>query len=156
MAPTFHMVQEAKNEQMGGLKKNKIRKPVIEKMRRDRINNSIEQIRVLLEKDIQTNNQHSKLEKADILEMAVQYLQQQRQHHMNDSQKAQELYYQGYYMCLKETMRFLHDPQQAPGKILRHLSRHQSQSLAEHNFHYPSASLQLGTSEGNREIWRPW
>lgn len=38
----------------------------------------MEQLREILGKDIQS--QHSKLEKADILEMAVKYLQQQKLH----------------------------------------------------------------------------
>ncbi|XP_063292165.1 transcription factor HES-5-like [Pelobates fuscus] len=57
----------------------KLRKPVIEKMRRDRINCSIEQLRMLLEKDLQKNQLPSKPEKADILEMAVSLLRQQIQ-----------------------------------------------------------------------------
>lgn len=52
---------------------------MVEKMRRDRINSSIEQLKVLLEKEFQKNQPNSKLEKADILEVAVSYLKQQRQ-----------------------------------------------------------------------------
>ncbi|XP_019396813.1 PREDICTED: transcription factor HES-2-like isoform X1 [Crocodylus porosus] len=59
--------------------KNKLRKPVVEKMRRDRINSSIEQLKVLLEKEFQRLQPNSKLEKADILEVAVSYLKQQSQ-----------------------------------------------------------------------------
>lgn len=46
-------------------------------MRRDRINSSIEQLRLLLEKEFQKNQLPSKPEKADILEMTVTFLQQQ-------------------------------------------------------------------------------
>ncbi|KAJ7421464.1 transcription factor HES-5-like protein [Willisornis vidua] len=59
--------------------KNKLRKPVVEKMRRDRINSSIEQLKLLLEKEFQRHQPNSKLEKADILEMTVSYLKQQSQ-----------------------------------------------------------------------------
>ncbi|KAI6073721.1 Transcription factor HES-5 [Aix galericulata] len=59
--------------------KNKLRKPVVEKMRRDRINSSIEQLKLLLEKEFQRHQPNSKLEKADILEMTVSYLKQQNQ-----------------------------------------------------------------------------
>ncbi|POI33480.1 hypothetical protein CIB84_002770 [Bambusicola thoracicus] len=52
--------------------KNKLRKPVVEKMRRDRINSSIEQLKLLLEKEFQRHQPNSKLEKADILEMTVE------------------------------------------------------------------------------------
>ncbi|KAM3921643.1 transcription factor HES-5-like isoform 1-T1 [Leptodactylus fuscus] len=57
----------------GGLRK--LRKPVIEKMRRDRINSSIEQLRILLEKEFHRHQLPSKPEKADILEMTVTFLQ---------------------------------------------------------------------------------
>ncbi|XP_068098152.1 transcription factor HES-5-like [Hyperolius riggenbachi] len=55
----------------------KLRKPVIEKMRRDRINSSIEQLRLLLEKEFHKHQLPSKPEKADILEMAVNLLREQ-------------------------------------------------------------------------------
>lgn len=51
-----------------------LRKPVVEKMRRDRINSSIEQLKLLLEQEFARHQPNSKLEKADILEMAVSYL----------------------------------------------------------------------------------
>ncbi|KAG8568633.1 hypothetical protein GDO81_014080 [Engystomops pustulosus] len=159
MAPSFKIMQEDKRAKNGELKKNKIRKPVIEKMRRDRINHSIEQLRILLEKEIQIHHQHSKLEKADILEMAVKYLQRQSQHCMNDSQNSQDLYYQGYYMCLKETVGFLHNQDNTQGKILRHICMQQNQTIAEQRFQYPVAPLQrypYNALEGNGEIWRPW
>ncbi|XP_056636637.1 helix-loop-helix protein lin-22-like [Diorhabda sublineata] len=60
----------------------KIRKPMMEKKRRARINDSLETLKqILLEsktsfKEIKKGQRTSKLEKADILEMTVQYLQQ--------------------------------------------------------------------------------
>ncbi|KAM4703118.1 transcription factor HES-5-like [Rhinophrynus dorsalis] len=125
MAPSLHMLPDVGKAQLKGLKRNKIRKPVIEKMRRDRINSSIEQLRILLEKDIQTHHPHSKLEKADILEMAVNYLQQQRQYMMNSSQLLQrrghDSYYHGFYMCLKETVGFLHNQETTPSAVHPHM-----------------------------------
>ncbi|XP_068095068.1 transcription factor HES-5-like [Hyperolius riggenbachi] len=141
------------------LKKNKVRKPIIEKMRRDRINHSIEQLRVLLEREIQNHHQHSKLEKADILEMAVNYFQQQKMHHRNDVQNAQDLYYQGYYMCLKETVEFLHSHGHTQGKILHQLCKQKSQSPEERSLGHPESSLRGPTChsmEGHRDLWRPW
>lgn len=55
---------------------HQLRKPAVEKMRRDRINSSIEQLKVLLEKEFHKQQPNVKLEKADILEMAVAYLKQ--------------------------------------------------------------------------------
>ncbi|KFP80527.1 Transcription factor HES-5, partial [Apaloderma vittatum] len=89
--------------------KNKLRKPVVEKMRRDRINSSIEQLKLLLEKEFQRHQPNSKLEKADILEVAVSYLKQQSQLqdqtviHKNPEQD----FNSGYLRCLREAMHFL-------------------------------------------------
>ncbi|KAL7843249.1 hypothetical protein AOLI_G00247610 [Acnodon oligacanthus] len=53
---------------------NKLRKPVMEKMRRDRINSSIEQLKTLLAPEFLNQQPDSKLEKADILEMTFSFL----------------------------------------------------------------------------------
>ncbi|PIO24497.1 hypothetical protein AB205_0021230 [Aquarana catesbeiana] len=73
MAPCF--IRTLDHQEANGLRK--LRKPAIEKMRRDRINSSIEQLRLLLEKEFQKHQLPSKPEKADILEMTVTFLQQQ-------------------------------------------------------------------------------
>nr|XP_034975326.1 transcription factor HES-5-like [Zootoca vivipara] len=109
MAPSCMVHVE--EERMLAKEKNKLRKPVVEKMRRDRINSSIEQLKVLLEKEFQRHQPNSKLEKADILEVAVSYLKQQHQHQMQApalSQKNPELDFNtGYLRCLKEALHFL-------------------------------------------------
>lgn len=50
-------------------------------MRRDRINSSIEQLKLLLEQEFARHQPNSKLEKADILEMAVSYLKHSKGMH---------------------------------------------------------------------------
>lgn len=50
-------------------------------MRRDRINSSIEQLKLLLEQEFARHQPNSKLEKADILEMAVSYLKHSKGEH---------------------------------------------------------------------------
>ncbi|XP_068460458.1 transcription factor HES-4-like [Clinocottus analis] len=63
---------------------HKIRKPLVEKLRRERINSSIEQLKSLLDPEFLKQQPDSKLEKADILEMTVcvlRRLQQQNQQH---------------------------------------------------------------------------
>ncbi|KAK3536246.1 hypothetical protein QTP86_000149 [Hemibagrus guttatus] len=52
----------------------KLRKPMVEKMRRDRINSSIGQLKSLLAPEFLNQQPDSKLEKADILEMTVSFL----------------------------------------------------------------------------------
>ncbi|NWT13226.1 HES5 factor, partial [Vireo altiloquus] len=89
--------------------KNKLRKPVVEKMRRDRINSSIEQLKLLLEKEFQRHQPNSKLEKADILEVAVSYLKQQSQLQMKRAfhKSSQFDFREGYSRCLQEAFHFL-------------------------------------------------
>uniref|UniRef100_A0A7N6BP58 BHLH domain-containing protein n=1 Tax=Anabas testudineus TaxID=64144 RepID=A0A7N6BP58_ANATE len=48
-------------------------KPLVEKLRRERINSSIEQLKSLLGPEFLKQQPESKLEKADILEMTVSF-----------------------------------------------------------------------------------
>ncbi|XP_063292530.1 transcription factor HES-5-like [Pelobates fuscus] len=168
MAPNGYMFQDSTQSKQIGIKANKIRKPVIEKMRRDRINSSIEKLRILLEKDIQIHHPHSKLEKADILEMAVTYLQQHRQQQTNDAQYCmtndQDSYYEGYYLCLKETMGFLHkqNPElYVQSQSLHHLDLEKNGTDSKKCLvRSPKTVFQLRTSYQTSQcpenIWRPW
>ncbi|XP_071190669.1 transcription factor HES-5-like [Salvelinus alpinus] len=58
---------------------NKIRKTVVEKLRRDCINSSIEQLKSLLGPEILNQQPDSKLEKSDILKRRVCFLRGQKQ-----------------------------------------------------------------------------
>ncbi|XP_066493502.1 transcription factor HES-1-like [Tiliqua scincoides] len=109
MAPSNSCLAHMEEERLLSKEKNKLRKPVVEKMRRDRINSSIEQLKLLLEKEFQRHQPNSKLEKADILEVTVNYLKQQRQMHGQAfSQKNPELDFNtGYLRCLREALNFL-------------------------------------------------
>ncbi|OPJ86026.1 transcription factor HES-5 [Patagioenas fasciata monilis] len=113
MAPSNTLVSHME-EKLLPKEKNKLRKPVVEKMRRDRINSSIEQLKLLLEKEFQRHQPNSKLEKADILEVAVSYLKQQSQLQDPSECRAafihknlEQNFNSGYLRCLKEAMHFL-------------------------------------------------
>ncbi|XP_035595580.1 transcription factor HES-5-like [Oncorhynchus keta] len=80
----------------------KIRKPIVEKMRRDRINGCIEQLKLILEKEFHKQDPNTKLEKADILEMTVSFLRQQLQ-----PDPSQRDYGEGYSQCWRESLQFL-------------------------------------------------
>ncbi|XP_075880491.1 transcription factor HES-4-like [Nelusetta ayraudi] len=72
---------------------HKLRKPLVEKLRRERINCSIEQLKSLLGPEFLQQQPDSKLEKADILEMTVcvlRRLQQQQQQHNTRVMKSLE------------------------------------------------------------------
>ncbi|GAA6079212.1 transcription factor HES-5-like, partial [Tachysurus ichikawai] len=52
---------------------------MVEKMRRDRINSSIEQLKSLLAPEFLNQQPDSNLDKGDILEMTVSFLRRQQQ-----------------------------------------------------------------------------
>ncbi|XP_025941395.1 transcription factor HES-5-like [Apteryx rowi] len=147
--------------------KNKLRKPVVEKMRRDRINSSIEQLKLLLEKEFQRLQPNSKLEKADILEVTVSYLKQQSQlqdqTQGSSSKSLQQDYSEGYAWCLKEALQFLslHSANtETQMKLLCHFQR--SQAIPKDSgspsvltsTHQPSAKQAALKPSCN--LWRPW
>uniref|UniRef100_A0A8B9RA71 Transcription factor HES-5 n=1 Tax=Astyanax mexicanus TaxID=7994 RepID=A0A8B9RA71_ASTMX len=85
---------------------NKLRKPIVEKMRRERINSSIEKLKSLLGREFLKQQPDSRQEKADILEMTLQFLKQQQQQPHNDfvcPTAANE----GYSKCVQEAVSFL-------------------------------------------------
>nr|XP_033777448.1 transcription factor HES-5-like [Geotrypetes seraphini] len=151
-------------EKLTAKEKNKLRKPVVEKMRRDRINSSIEQLKLLLEREFRGQQPSAKLEKADVLEMAVSYLQLHSRPQsgtvaspLNDTQVD---FKEGFSRCFKEALHFLsfhevHTETQA--KLLSHFQASKATSTAPdlpclplpaHKSPKPTAAIS--------NIWRPW
>ncbi|XP_048375560.1 transcription factor HES-5-like [Sphaerodactylus townsendi] len=139
--------------------KNKLRKPAVEKMRRDRMNSSIEQLKLLLEKEFQRHQPNSKLEKADILEMTVDYLKEQSWLHLKardpSHKDTQHDFKEGYSRCLQEAFRFMslhkiHSGTQA--MLTNHFQRNQ---LSTPEVNSPSAS-KYSSCKGVQTLWRPW
>uniref|UniRef100_A0A4X2MBP1 Transcription factor HES-5 n=1 Tax=Vombatus ursinus TaxID=29139 RepID=A0A4X2MBP1_VOMUR len=139
--------------------------PVVEKMRRDRINSSIEQLKLLLEKEFQRHQPNSKLEKADILEMTVSYLK----HTFASCPKSlQQDYSEGYSWCLKEAVQFLtlHSANtDTQMKLLYHFQRPQASLTTIQDLKAPSSSPLSpaastkpapGQSPSGSSLWRPW
>ncbi|NXR75534.1 HES1 factor, partial [Pycnonotus jocosus] len=87
-------------------------KPIMEKRRRARINESLGQLKTLildaLKKD---SSRHSKLEKADILEMTVKHLRNLQRAQMTAALSADPTvlgkYRAGFNECMNEVTRFL-------------------------------------------------
>ncbi|XP_041802578.1 transcription factor HES-5-like [Chelmon rostratus] len=133
----------------------KLRKPLVEKMRRDRINSCIEQLKVILEKEFHKQEPNSKLEKADILEMTVSFLRQQLQPGLCHSD-----YNQGYSHCWRDSNT------EASVTPLRGIQRqerqqlHQAQRASSSSTVYTSLrSTTLQDSSGSSSrgpMWRPW
>ncbi|XP_059186159.1 transcription factor HES-1-like [Centropristis striata] len=112
---------------------HKLRKPLVEKLRRERINSSIEQLKSLLGPESLKQQPDSKLEKADILEMTVCVLRRLQQ--MNQQQR----------------------------RLLNHFNKLQSSSdnnLREADFSPLSSTVQTSIttdkSPVNSAPWRPW
>ncbi|XP_066478683.1 transcription cofactor HES-6-like [Tiliqua scincoides] len=86
----------------------KLRKPLIERKRRERINNCLDQLKETVVGAFQLDQ--SKLEKADILEMTVKHLQNIQNSKMMDSKmglEAQQKYSTGYIQCMHEVHNLL-------------------------------------------------
>ncbi|CDQ56525.1 unnamed protein product [Oncorhynchus mykiss] len=147
---------------------NKIRKPVVEKLRRDRINSSIEQLKSLLGPEILNQQSDSKLEKADILEMAVCLLRQQKQYQPVSSSSCSAPVNQGYSRCVQEIVRFLSiDEVKTPSqrKLLSHLlldfqslQPFSEKNRRESDLPQLSSPAQHSKEKGpvNSALWRPW
>ncbi|CAL1609027.1 unnamed protein product [Knipowitschia caucasica] len=146
MAPTC--TRDSAVSLLSAKDKHKLRKPAVEKMRRDRINSCIEQLKVLLEKEFHKQDPNAKLEKADVLEMTVIFLRQQLQ-----TPTSHTAHMEGYSQCWKETMHFLSS------------SSIKDMSLCQLQLHSPhSASQDLCSqlqsaekpSAASKSVWRPW
>ncbi|XP_005811898.1 transcription factor HES-5-like [Xiphophorus maculatus] len=85
MAPTITAAMTNSQEHLA--LNHKLRKPLVEKLRRERINSSIEQLKSLLGPEFLKQQPDSKLEKAEILEMTVCFLTQLLQ--QNQQQRRQ-------------------------------------------------------------------
>ncbi|KAM4612767.1 transcription factor HES-5-like [Polymixia lowei] len=141
--------------------KHKLRKPVVEKMRRDRINSCIEQLKTLLEKEFHKQDPNAKLEKADVLEMTVMFLKQQLQPQSAASRRAHG---DGYSQCWEETLHFL-SANSLKDATLPHLrdlraARGAGQDPCPASPLYsqlPSPQLPAKQAPGaHKPVWRPW
>ncbi|XP_059186797.1 hairy-related 8.2 [Centropristis striata] len=86
----------------------KLRKPLIERKRRERINNCLDQLKETVIGAFRLDQ--SKLEKADILEMTVKHLQNIQGSKLNDPTlglEAQQKYSTGYIQCMHEVHNML-------------------------------------------------
>ncbi|XP_075461108.1 transcription factor HES-5-like [Ascaphus truei] len=156
MAPCNIRIQGADNSKSKGIRK--MRKPVIEKMRRDRINSSIEQLKTLLEKEFQKHELPSKPEKADILEMTVSFLQQ----HMAEkpAPPSNQTYREGHSRCLQDFFHFLslHKQTESQVKLFTNIYGPQARSVSE----YPALlscyqnSAKQTAQKNTKAMWRPW
>ncbi|XP_063292154.1 transcription factor HES-5-like [Pelobates fuscus] len=158
MAPSSPSMVPADGNGHSAQGMRKLRKPVIEKMRRDRINSSIEQLRMLLEKEFDKQHLPSKPEKADILEMTVTLLHQ----HLagKTAPSSSQSYTEGYSKCLQVSEGFLSQHRQTEAQLELLQTIHGEQPLATE-----SLPFQLGVHHtakkdlipwSHKAVWRPW
>lgn len=133
-----------------------LRKPMVEKMRRDRINNCIDQLKKLLEKELCSQDPNTKLEKADILEMTVSFLKQQQRF---PGAVAQRDYNQGYSQCWRESLHFL-NIHSSRGQATQEVQQIQQRSSTEHSHilsvQSSSKHSHVAPQQPDRPVWRPW
>ncbi|XP_075697076.1 transcription factor HES-5-like [Rhinoderma darwinii] len=158
MAPSTGFLEQHKVPQK---EKNKLRKPVVEKMRRDRINSSIEQLKGLLEKEFHKQQPNVKLEKADILEMAVTYLKQQTSPPTNIHQNngPQMEFSDGYNRCFNEVFSFLSLNQKTTElRLLNHFKLNEDATMSSSSSS-PARYCHIKQSDlstNSNALWRPW
>ncbi|XP_047583309.1 transcription factor HES-5 [Lutra lutra] len=151
--------------------KNRLRKPVVEKMRRDRINSSIEQLKLLLEQEFARHQPNSKLEKADILEMAVSYLKHSKAFAAAAAgpKSLHQDYSEGYSWCLQEAVQFLtlHAASDTQMKLLYHFQRPpaaptvptkepKATGTAPQPVLTPAKATAVAARQSTCGLWRPW
>ncbi|OCT59472.1 transcription factor HES-7 [Xenopus laevis] len=114
----------------------KILKPEVEKQRRDRINRSLEEMRLLL-CQLTGDQKLPKMEKAEILELAVIYIRNVTRMKTHDQSEwvtpGEKMYLSGFRECLDRTEDFISDiSPKARALFLDNLQTHLQQRL-----HFP-------------------
>ncbi|XP_021445585.2 transcription factor HES-1-B-like isoform X1 [Oncorhynchus mykiss] len=113
-------------------------KPIMEKRRRARINESLGQLKTLildaLKKD---NSRHSKLEKADILEMTVKHLRNMQRLQMTGAISTDSSvlgkYRAGFSECMSEVTRFLSTREGMNMEVMSQLLSHLAGCVSQIN-----------------------
>ncbi|KAF5899185.1 transcription factor HES-5-like [Clarias magur] len=143
MAPTARAPTEEKN------RKHSLKKPAVEKMRRDRINSGIEKLKLLLKDEL---NPKSKLEKADILETAVAYLKNHKS--LLARASSEQCYAEGFARCLHESARFLmvHNKHVMVNSMGHAIPPNATGSVSE-MIKDAKSNVNLECTEA---VWRPW
>ncbi|KAL3861022.1 hypothetical protein ACJMK2_007115 [Sinanodonta woodiana] len=115
----------------------KIKKPLIEKKRRDRINHCLDQLKCILLDNVKNNDtQNSRLDKADILEMTVKYLQQLQKQGITSAVVHDTVpmgYQSGYEECARETIHYLNSANGIRPNIKSRVESHLSSCVGQVN-----------------------
>ena len=111
MAPTIKIEPFAEDSMSKTDQYRKVMKPLIERKRRARINNCLDELKDLMVYALQTEGESiSKLEKADVLELTVKHLRKLRRHQMltlAPPAASEDRYQSGFAACATEVNRCL-------------------------------------------------
>lgn len=148
----FYLKMTAKNKRPS--EPRRANKPLMEKRRRARINQSLAALKTLILDSAKADNtKHSKLEKADILELTVRHFQR----HQSLDLKGINLYKSGYADCVKEVQRYLETPDAQTMTVMdsgvrQRLLRHLDSCVAEVDMDIRQSSMNSPSIE---EIVQP-
>lgn len=132
---------------MIGFFSGQLRKPLVEKLRRERLNSSIEQLRSLLGPGLK-QQPDSKLEKADILEMTVCILRRlQKQDWALDFAAVDGV----FQVQEAEHVLSNEDPQRRLARCLNRQTRSSDNYRSE-----TDGSPRSSTAQSRGLLWRPW
>ncbi|XP_030231651.1 transcription factor HES-5-like [Gadus morhua] len=164
MAPTITSAMTSSQDHLTVT--HKIRKPLVEKLRRERISSSIEQLKSLLGPEFLKQEPDSKMEKADILEMTVDFLRQLQLSRHGNSVTGLTAANQGHSRCVQEVVHFLSKDEVKTLSNRRMLDHFQNLWTSSDTRLTESGSIQLSSplknnitkekSSVNRAVWRPW
>ncbi|KAJ4935210.1 hypothetical protein JOQ06_017149 [Pogonophryne albipinna] len=139
----------------------KMRKPLIERKRRERINNCLDQLKDTVIGAFSLDQ--SKLEKADILEMTVKHLQNiQSSHDPTLGLEAQQKYSTGYIQCMHEVHNMALTCEWMDRTLGSRLLKHLLKSLPKSKEEGPPSPRNdaplpgFSPLRGDLEMWRPW
>ncbi|XP_076318572.1 protein hairy-like [Tachypleus tridentatus] len=146
---TIRMDGEDHNEDKPKHEGRRVSKPLMEKRRRARINQSLSDLKSLLLEAIKSENpRHSKLEKADILEMTVRHLEdlhrQQRTATLVNDPQQKNKFLVGFEECVREVELFMKKEdgvlEDTRRRLLQHLTKQIKHLKATGNEEYPPSS----------------
>ncbi|XP_055044586.2 transcription factor HES-5-like [Misgurnus anguillicaudatus] len=142
---------------------HKLRKPIVEKIRRERINSSIEKLKSLLGQEFLKQQPDSRQEKADILEMTLEFFRRQQQ--SQNPSTCSPAVNDGYFRCVQESINFLTQCQvqtESHRRLLKiflnmkpSTEKTTSRVLSQLNSAVCQSSITKKTSTCF-QLWRPW
>ncbi|KAK5868270.1 hypothetical protein PBY51_009300 [Eleginops maclovinus] len=133
----------------------KTRKPLVEKKRRARINESLQELRTLLE----DSDLHSKTENAEVLEMTVKKVEEVLKNRSLESdtltQEASERFAAGYIQCMHEVHTFVSTCPGIDATVAAELLNHLLECMPLNEDHLQDVLMDLitDTSGSNGSTW---